>query len=205
MSKKDDRGGPVDRYTRNIEKRGKRGRGRPSKLIDPDDPTTWPKKLQTKREKIMYLFDILSGNKPGTYKQKWIDEKFGDKTAVQLRMSKDILEDIADINAIWKHGGFKNIPLPVAEGIMMRFSTRPEPITEDDLYNYDPAERPLSPQDVIALSLLITKFYFMGANPVFAYLMKKTTDVYGNEVGLRHLAATASRMATYANMFEVDL
>lgn len=174
------------------------------KLIDPEDPTTWPKKLETKREKLMYLFDILSGNRPGTYKQQWIEERYSDAKTVDLRLTRDIIEDIADLNAVYKHGGFRNLPQPVAEAIVRRFSTRPGPLEEEDLYSTDPMDRPLTPQDIIAISLMIAKFHFMAANPVFSHLMKTTTDVYGNKVGLRHLANVAGKMATYSNMFDLD-
>jgi len=191
-------------FGENLKKRGKRGRGRPLKLIDPEDPTTWPKRLETKREKLMYLFDILSGNRPGTYKQKWIEERYSDAKTVDLRLTRDIIEDIADLNAVYKHGGFRNLPQPVAEAIVRRFSTRPGPLEEEDLYSTDPMDRPLTPQDIIAISLMIAKFHFMAANPVFSHLMKTTTDVYGHKVGLRHLANVAGKMATYSNMFDLD-
>ena len=193
-----------ERFEHNLRKQGKRGRGRPLKLIDPEDPTTWPTRLESKRERLMYLFDILSGNQPGTYKQHWIEERFGEAHTKDIRVTRDIIEDLADLNSVYKHGGFRNIPQPVAEAIVRRFSTRPGPLSEEDLYSTDPTERPFTPQDLIAISLLITKFYFMAANPVFTHLMKTTTDVYGRKVGLRHLANVAEKMATYHNMFDLE-
>ena len=47
------------RYASSEKVKQKQYKTRPTKLIDPEDPTTWPKSLETKRDKLMYLFDIL--------------------------------------------------------------------------------------------------------------------------------------------------
>ena len=193
------------RYKNAPNVRKSKRKHRPTKLIDPEDPTTWPRKLQTKREKLMYVFDVLSGNgMRGTYKQVWVDDWFDGKKTVAVRLSRDILEDVADLNAIWKHGGFRNIPLPVAESLALRFANKSPSFDLEDLLNPDAETRPMSPQDIIAISLKIARLYFMGTNPVFSRLIRRTIDVYGNEVGLRHLAATAERMATYESMFDLS-
>ena len=62
-----------ERFASNEKVKQKRRKPRLTKLIDPDDPTTWPRSLETKREKLMYLFDILANDMPGTTsKTGWI-------------------------------------------------------------------------------------------------------------------------------------
>ena len=192
------------RYESSEKVKEKQYKTRPTKLIDPDDPTTWPKSLETRREKLMYLFDILSNDVEGTYKQKWIDDYYSDKASTQIALTRDIMEGVADLNAVWRHGGFRNIPLPMAEMLMLRMANRRGSYSIEELRNPNPETRPFSPSDIIAISIAIARFYFMGSNPVFARLIKKTVDVYGEDIGLRHLAATADRMATYEGMFELS-
>ena len=117
---------PIDyeRYAAAPKVKQERRKERSSKMIDPEDPTTWPRKLETKRERLMYMFDILGGsNLHGSYKQVWVDDFFDGADSKRVKLSRDILEDIADLNAIWKSGGFRHIPLPVAEALMLRFAT----------------------------------------------------------------------------------
>jgi hypothetical protein len=192
------------RYESSEKVKEKQYKTRPTKLIDPDDPTTWPKSLETRREKLMYLFDILSNDVEGTYKQKWIDDYYSDKASTQIALTRDIMEGVADLNAVWRHGGFRNIPLPMAEMLMLRMANRRGSYSIEELRNPNPETRPFSPSDIIAISIAIARFYFMGSNPVFARLIKKTVDVYGEDIGLRHLAATADRMATYEGMFDLS-
>jgi len=192
------------RYESSKKVKEKQYKTRPTKLIDPDDPTTWPKSLETRREKLMYLFDILSNDVEGTYKQKWIDDYYSDKASTQIALTRDIMEGVADLNAVWRHGGFRNIPLPMAEMLMLRMANRRGSYSIEELRNPNPETRPFSPSDIIAISIAIARFYFMGSNPVFARLIKKTVDVYGEDIGLRHLAATADRMATYEGMFDLS-
>jgi hypothetical protein len=191
------------RYASSEKVKQKQYKTRPTKLIDPEDPTTWPKSLETKRDKLMYLFDILSNDTGGTYKQKWIDDYYEDNPSKQMALSRDILEGVADLNAIWRHGGFRNIPLPMAEMLMLRMANRRGTYSIEELRNPNPETRPFSPSDIIAISISIARFYFMGSNPVFARLIKKTVDIYGEDIGLRHLAATADKMATYEGMFDL--
>ena len=186
-------------------KLNKKKEERSSKMIDPEDPTTWPRKLETKRERLMYMFDILGGsNLHGSYKQVWVDDFFDGADSKRVKLSRDILEDIADLNAIWKSGGFRHIPLPVAEALMLRFATTGSPTELEDLLNPDAETRPITPQDIIAISLKIARLYFMGSHPVFAKLMRRTIDVYGEELGLRHLASVCNQMATYEGMFDLS-
>jgi hypothetical protein len=192
------------RYESSEKVKEKQYKTRPTKLIDPDDPTTWPKSLETRREKLMYLFDILSNDVEGTYKQKWIDDYYSDKASTQIALTRDIMEGVADLNAVWRHGGFRNIPLPMAEMLMLRMANRRGSYSIEELRNPNPETRPFSPSDIIAIAIAIARFYFMGSNPVFARLIKKTVDVYGEDIGLRHLAATADRMATYEGMFDLS-
>jgi len=192
------------RYESSKKVKEKQYKTRPTKLIDPDDPTTWPKSLETRRDKLMYLFDILSNDVEGTYKQKWIDDYYSDKASTQIALTRDIMEGVADLNAVWRHGGFRNIPLPMAEMLMLRMANRRGSYSIEELRNPNPETRPFSPSDIIAISIAIARFYFMGSNPVFARLIKKTVDVYGEDIGLRHLAATADRMATYEGMFDLS-
>ena len=194
-----------NRYAEAPKVKSKKRKERSTKMIDPEDPTTWPRKLETKRERLMYMFDILGGsNLHGLYKQVWVDDFFDGAESKRVKLSRDILEDVADLNAIWKSGGFRHIPLPVAESHMLRFATTGVPVDMDDLLNPDAETRPMSPQDVIAISLKIARLYFMGSHPVFAKLMRRTIDVYGEELGLRHIAGVASRMATYEGMFDLS-
>jgi len=192
------------RYESSKKVKEKQYKTRPTKLIDPDDPTTWPKSLETRREKLMYLFDILSNDVEGTYKQKWIDDYYSDKASTQIALTRDIMEGVADLNAVWRHGGFRNIPLPMAEMLMLRMANRRGSYSIEELRNPNPETRPFSPSDIVAISIAIARFYFMGSNPVFARLIKNTVDVYGEDIGLRHLAATADRMATYEGMFDLS-
>lgn len=192
------------RYASSKKVQEKQYKTRPTKLIDPDDPTTWPKSLETKREKLMYLFDILSNDVDGTYKQKWVDDYYLDNPSKQMSLSPDIMEGIADLNAVWRHGGFRNIPLPMAEMLMLRMANRRGSYSIEELRNPNPETRPFSPSDIVAISIAIARFYFMGSNPVFARLIKRTVDIYGEDIGLRHLAATADRMATYEGMFDLS-
>lgn len=193
-----------ERFASNEKVKQKRRKPRLTKLIDPDDPTTWPRSLETKREKLMYLFDILANDMPGTYKQKWVDSYYEDNPSQNIYLSRDVVEAIADLNAEWKHGGFRNIPMPMAEAILLRMSNRPGDYTIEELRDPNPETRPFTAGDIIAISLSIARFYFMGTNPVFARLIKKTVDTYGNDIGLRHLAATADKMATYEGMFDLS-
>ena len=198
---------PIDyeRYAAAPKVAAKKRKERSTKMIDPEDPTTWPRKLETKRERLMYMFDILGGsNLHGSYKQVWVDDFFDGADSKRVKLSRDILEDVADLNAIWKSGGFRHIPLPVAESLMLRFATTGSPAELEDLLNPDAETRPLTPQDVISISFKIALLYFMGAHPVFAKLMRRTIDVYGEELGLRHLASICNQMATYEGMFDLS-
>ena len=194
-----------NRYAAAPKVRAKKREERSTKMIDPEDPTTWPRKLETKRERLMYLFDILGGsNLHGSYKQVWVDDFFDGADSKRVKLSRDILEDVADLNAIWKSGGFRHIPLPVAESLMLRFATTGAPVDMDDLLNPDPETRPMSPQDIIAISLKIARLYFLGSHPVFTKLMRRTIDIYGEELGLRHLASVCAKTATYEGMFDLS-
>ena len=87
-----------ERFASNEKVKQKRRKPRLTKLIDPDDPTTWPRSLETKREKLMYLFDILANDMPGTYKQNWVD------TTMRIILVRTFtlvvtVEAIADLNA----------------------------------------------------------------------------------------------------------
>ena len=193
------------RYAGAPKVKAKKRRDRPTKLIDPEDPTTWPRKLESKRDRLMYLFDVLGGsNLHGSYKQVWVDDFFDGADFKRVQLSRDILEDVADLNAIWKSGGFRHIPLPVAESLMLRFATTGAPVDMDDLLNPDAETRPISPQDIIAISLKIARLYFMGSHPVFTKLMRRTIDIYGEELGLRHLASVCAKTATYEGMFDLS-
>lgn len=194
----------LKRYAKAEKVQKKRKKSRLTKLIDPEDPTTWPRSLETKRDKLMYLIDIMSGNMPGTYKQNWVDSYYEDHPHKLMHLSQDLIEGIADLNAEWKHGGFRNIPMPMAEMMLARMSDRRGDYTIEELRNPDPETRPLSPSDIVSIALTIARYYFMGTNPVFAKIMKSTVDTYGNKLGLRHIAATAERMATYEGMFDLE-
>ena len=106
VDKRDDRTPyPIDyeRYAAALKVTAKKRKERSSKMIDPEDPTTWPRKLETKRERLMYMFDILGGsNLHGSYKQVWVDDFFDGADSKRVKLSRDILEDVADLNAIEK-------------------------------------------------------------------------------------------------------
>ena len=67
--------------------------------------------------------------------------------------------------------------------LYFRMSNRPGDYTIEELRNPDPETRPFTPGDIIAISLSIARFYFMGTNPVFARLIKKTVDITGITLG----------------------
>ena len=61
-----------------------------------------------------------------------------------MALSRDILEGVADLNAIWRHGGFRNIPLPMAEMLMLRMVNRRGTYSIEELRNPNPETRPFS-------------------------------------------------------------
>ena len=76
-----------NRYAAAPKVKAKKRAERSTKMIDPEDPTTWPRKLESKRERLMYLFDILGGsNLHGSYKQVWVDDFFDGADSKRVKL-----------------------------------------------------------------------------------------------------------------------
>ena len=184
------------------------GRGRKvggTQRYDPSDPETWPMMWQKKEAKILYMFDIISGGKlPNSPRQDYIDEMMEDKRQYAVMLNEDMIGMIADINAMYKIGGFSRLPLPVAERIATLYSGNKLPFKLDEVAFPDPSYRPWKPSDVIRMSLMVFRLYLMGSDPMFNRVFSKTLDLKGDTITMEKLVRSVERMASYEGMFEIE-
>ena len=172
---------------------------------DPADPSTWPLSVRKQVDKIFYLLDALVGeSKHGSPKGRYLDKVFEDKDVVHVAIYRDMMEVIADIEGMYKMGGFGNVPLVVAEKWADRYSKSKIPFTPDQLDSGNLSDRPWTPTAVIRLSLDVFRYYLMGTCPMTRKVIKKVMRANDRPITLHQIANAVERAGDFEAEVEVD-
>ena len=172
----------------------------------PSDPDTWPVAWQKRESKILYMFDILAGGKLDNSPKQQVIEKWVNAGGRyhSVRLDHDMLETVADINAIYKMGGFSRMPLSVATKIADHYGGNKMPFELEALDDPDPTSRPWKPSDVVRMSLEVFRLYLMGMDPMFNRVIRKTLDMSSRPITLEKIARAVETIATFEGMLEID-
>lgn len=190
---------------------GGKGSGRRTggtQRYDPNDPATWPVAWQKRERKILYMFDILAGGKlDNSPKQEVIDQWLSPSSGSRyhtLRLDHDMLETVADIQAMYRAGGFSRMPLSVAEKIANHYGGNRMPFEIEALDDPSPTSRPWKPSDVVRMSLEVFRLYLMGMDPMVNRIIRKTLDMNSRPITLEKIARAVETVASFEGMLEID-
>jgi hypothetical protein len=187
------------------KKPGHDKKGMPWKVkYDPTDPATWPASFKRQEEKVLYFFDILMGEtRTGSPKGRFLDTVFEDKHSVTIAVDRQMMEVIADIEGMYKMGGFGNIPLSVAEKWVGKYRGK-MPFNADDLSSTLPDARGWTPTSVIRMSLEIFRYYLMGTCPMTRKIIRNVMRLNDRPISLHQIANAVERAADFEDALELD-
>jgi len=188
---------------------GGKGSGRrkgDTKRYAPDDPDTWPVAWQKRERKILYMFDILAGGKLDNSPKQEVIEKWTNIGGRyhDIRLDHDMLESIADIQAMYKAGGFSRMPLSVAEKIANHYGGNKMPFDIEALDDPSPTSRPWKPSDIVRMSLEVFRLYLMGMDPMVNRIIRRTLDMSSRPITLEKIARAVETVASFEGMLEID-
>lgn len=189
---------------------GGKGSGRKRKGeqvgYDPTNPDTWPKSWTKTEERVLYVLEILGGHKmKSAPKHEWVDKMCGKSGRYHdVRLDRDMLETIADIQAMYKMGGFSRMPLPVALKIANKYSGTRKLFDVEDIDNPSPTSRPWKPSDIICMALEVFRMYLMGMDPMFNRIVRRTLAMDGNTIGLEKIAIAIDEIARYEGILDIE-
>ena len=151
----------------------KRGRGRPRKPpvdFDFNDPDTWPKDISKRRVRELYYWDILYGTQlRGSPKRRYLESRQWREDNGRTRryyLEDEMMESIADIQAMFKMGMLRHVPLSVVEhSIRLAPGYQRHPFDLDLIKSKRPDVRPWSDEIVIQMALNIMRLYLMACDP----------------------------------------
>ena len=151
----------------------KRGRGRPRNLpvdFDFNDPDTWPKNISKRRVRELYYWDILYGTQlKDSPKRRYLDKRDWREDSGRTRrfyLEDEMMESIADIQAMFKMGMLRHVPLSVVEhAIRLAPGYRRHPFDLELIKSKRPDVRPWSDEIVIQMALNIMRLYLMACDP----------------------------------------
>jgi len=188
---------------------GGKGSGRrkgDTKRYVPDDPETWPVAWQKRERKILYMFDILAGGKLDNSPKQEVIQTWTDAGGRYhtVKLDHDMLESIADIQAMYKAGGFSRMPLSVAEKIANHYGGNKMPFDIEALDDPSPTSRPWKPSDIVRMSLEVFRLYLMGMDPMVNRIIRKTLDMSSRPITLEKIARAVETIASFEGMLEID-
>ena len=178
--------------------------GRRRKGYDPEDPDTWPADAKRRRYKELMIRDILIGSHSDTSpKSKWIDKKLKvDDNSRRVKLDEDMLDTIADIQAMYKIGTFRFLPDSVLKVLQQRSSKLPfDPKTVDDP---NPEIRSWNVTSVVRMSLEVMRLYLFATDPYMRKVLGKVVRVDGAKIGLKSLDTMMEETADLDSKFEYE-
>lgn len=161
---------------------------------------------QKRERKILYMFDILAGGKLDNSPKQEVIEKWTNIGGRyhDIRLDHDMLESIADIQAMYKAGGFSRMPLSVAEKIANHYGGNKMPFDIEALDDPNPTSRPWKPSDIVRMSLEVFRLYLMGMDPMVNRIIRKTLDMSSRPITLEKIARAVETVASFEGMLEID-
>jgi hypothetical protein len=136
-------------------------------------------------------------SKSGSPKGRYLDKVFEDKDVIHVAIDRDMMEVIADIEGMYKMGGFGNVPLVVAEKWADRYSKAKIPFEPEQLDSPNLSDRPWTPTAVIRLSLDIFRYYLMGTCPVTRKVIKNVMRANDRPITLHQIANAVERAGDF--------
>ena len=188
---------------------GGKGSGRPigdRNKIDPFDPNTWPADSKRRLEREMQIKDVLMGSKVvNSPKKLWIRERTahleGDKVGVQL--DQTMLDTVADMQAMYKLGAFRYLPLSVRE-VFLRTGMYNLPFDKDAAFSNDPKSRPWTTTALVRMSLEVMRLYLMGLDPYMSRAMRSYLSVDLHKIGMKRMTNSVQRAAEFDKVYDYE-
>lgn len=151
----------------------KRGPGRPRKKRAPfdfNDPETWPTDITKRRIKELYWWDILYGTQlKDSPKARYLKSRQWREDSGRTRryyLEDEMVESIADIQAMFKMGMLRHVPLSVVEhAITLTPGYQRKPFDLELIKSKRPDARPWTDEIIIQMALNIMRLYLMACDP----------------------------------------
>ena len=188
---------------------GGKGSGRTkgaTNKIDPFDPNTWPADSKRRLEREMQIKDVLMGHKVSTSpKKQWIRERTAHRPNERINVSlhPDMLDTVADIQAMHKLGTFRFLPLSVRE-TFFRMGRYDLPFDSEEAFSKDPKARVWKTSAIVRMSLEIMRLYLMGLDPYMSRAMRNYLSVDLHKIGMKRMVNSVHRAAEFDKEFDYE-
>ena len=188
---------------------GGKGSGRPKgskNVIDPFDPDTWPAESKRRLEREMQLKDVLMGSKiVNSPKKLWSRERTAhlEGERVGIGIDHEMLDTIADIQAMHKLGAFRYLPLSVRE-IFFRTGRYNLPFNQEEAFSGNPKSRPWNTTAIVRMSLEVMRLYLMGLDPYMSRAMRNYLSVDLHKIGMKRMANSVHRAGEFEKVYEYE-
>ena len=183
------------------------GRAKGSKNIsDPFDPDTWPAESKRRLEREMQIKDVLMGHKVSTSpKKQWIRERTAHRPDERINVSlhPDMLDTVADIQAMHKLGTFRLLPLSVRE-TFFRMGRYDLPFDSEEAFGKDPRTRVWKTSAIVRMSLEVMRLYLMGLDPYMSKAMRNYLSVDLHKIGMKRMVNSVHRAAEFDKEFDYE-
>ena len=188
---------------------GGKGSGRPKgakNVIDPFDLDTWPAESKRRLEREMQLKDVLMGSKVVTSpKKQWIRERTAhlEGERVGIGIDHEMLDTIADIQAMHKLGSFRYLPLSVRE-IFFRTGRYNLPFDSEAAFSGNPKSRPWNTTAIVRMSLEVMRLYLMGLDPYMSRAIRNYLSVDLHKIGMKRMVNSVQRAGEFEKVYEYE-
>lgn len=188
---------------------GGKGSGRPKgskNVIDPFDPDTWPAESKRRLEREMQLKDVLMGSKVvNSPKKLWIRERTAhlEGERVGIGIDHEMLDTIADIQAMHKLGSFRYLPLSVRE-IFFRTGRYNLPFDPEEAFSGNPKSRPWNTTAIVRMSLEVMRLYLMGLDPYMSRAIRNYLSVDLHKIGMKRMVNSVHRAGEFEKVYEYE-
>ena len=188
---------------------GGKGSGRTkgaTNKIDPFDPNTWPADSKRRLEREMQIKDVLMGHKVSTSpKKQWIRERTAHRPDERINVSlhPDILDTVADIQAMHKLGTFRFLPLSVRETFFPNGKIRPPIRLRRGFLQRSQAkslEDFCDSQDVFGNYETLS----YGTRPYMSRAMRNYLSVDLHKIGMKRMVNSVHRAAEFDKEFDYE-
>jgi hypothetical protein len=183
------------------------GRTKGSKnFVDPFDPDTWPADSKRRLEREMQLKDVLMGSKVvNSPKKLWIRERTAhlEGERIGIGIDNEMLDTIADIQAMHKLGAFRYLPLSVRE-MFFRTGKYHLPFNVDEAFSGNPKSRPWNTTAIVRMSLEVMRLYLMGLDPYMSRAMRNYLSVDLHKIGMKRMTNSVHRAGEFEKEFDYE-
>ncbi len=183
------------------------GRAKGSKnFFDPFDPNTWPAESKRRLEREMQIKDVLMGHKISTSpKKQWIRERTAHLKGERINVSlhPDMMDTVADIQAMHKLGAFRYLPLSVRE-TFFRMGRYDLPFDSEEAFSGDPRARIWKTSAIVRMSLEVMRLYLMGLDPYMSRTIRKYLSVDLHKIGMKRMVNSVHRAAEFDKEFDYE-